>query len=115
MNMLPILLAGTGGAMGAVLRYIVSGIFPVWKDLPTGTLIVNFTGSFFLSIITFGNNPAPYFADAGILGGFTTFSGFSYENFRLFEMKEYRVFSANILLSLLLCGAGVMLGRWIVL
>ena len=115
MNLLPILLAGAGGALGAVLRYLVTGVFPVWKDLPTGTLLVNFTGSTLLSMLTFGTNPLPYFADAGILGGFTTFSTFSYESFRLLERMEFRVFGANVLLSLLICGAGVAFGKWIVL
>ena len=114
MNLIPILLAGAGGAIGAVLRYLVSGIYPVWRDIPTGTLLANFLGSTALSVITFGTNPLPYFADAGILGGFTTFSTFSYESFQLIERREYRVFGANILLSLLICGAGVALGKWIV-
>lgn len=113
MNLMPILLAGFGGALGAVLRYLISGIYPVYRDIPTGTLLVNFTGSTILSMITFGTNPLPYFADAGILGGFTTFSTFSYESFRLLERREFRVFGANVILSLLLCGAGVILGKWI--
>jgi fluoride exporter len=115
MNLIPVLLAGAGGAIGAVLRYLVSGIYPVWKDIPTGTLLVNFLGSTALSVITFGTNPLPFFADAGILGGFTTFSTFSYEGWKLLERKEYNVFGANVLLSLLICGAGVALGKWIVL
>ena len=108
MNLMPIILAGFGGALGAGLRYLVSGIFPVYRDIPTGTLLVNFTGSTILSMITFGDNPLPYFADIGILGGFTTFSTFSYESFRLLERGEYHVFWANVVLSLLLCGAGVV-------
>jgi CrcB protein len=114
MILMPILLAGAGGALGAVMRYLVSGIYPVWRDIPTGTLLVNFIGSTLLSMITFGANPLPYFADAGILGGFTTFSTFSYESFRLLERREFRVFGANVVLSLLLCGAGVVLGKWVV-
>jgi CrcB protein len=115
MNLMLILLAGAGGALGGVLRYLFSGIYPVYRDIPTGTLLVNFIGSTILSMITFGANPLPYFADAGILGGFTTFSTFSYESFRLLELKEFRVFGTNIVLSLALCGIGVVLGRWIVL
>ena len=114
MNLLPLLLAGAGGALGAVLRYLVSGIYPVWRDIPTGTLLVNFIGSTLLSMITYGANPLPYFADAGVLGGFTTFSTFSYESFRLLERKEFRVFWVNVFLSLVLCGIGVVLGKWIV-
>jgi len=114
MNLLPVLLAGAGGALGAVLRYLVSGIYPVYRDIPTGTLLVNFIGSTILSMITFGANPLPYFADVGILGGFTTFSTFSYESFRLLERREFRVFGGNVILSLLLCGIGVVLGKWII-
>jgi CrcB protein len=114
MNLMPVLLAGSGGSLGAVLRYLVSGIYPVYGDIHVGTLLVNFTGSMILSIITFGPNPLPYFADAGILGGFTTFSTFSYETFRLLEQREFRIFGVNVFLSLFLCGTGVVLGRWIV-
>jgi CrcB protein len=95
-----------------VLRYLVSGIYPVYRNIPTGTLLVNFTGSTLLSMITFGADPLPYFADAGILGGFTTFSTFSYESFVLLERREFRVFGANVILSMLLCGTGVFLGEW---
>lgn len=114
MNLLPLLLAGAGGALGAVLRYHISGIYPVWRDIPTGTLLVNFLGSTLLSMITYGANPLPYFADAGVLGGFTTFSTFSYESFRLLEHREYHLFGTNVILSLLLCGAGVTFGKWII-
>jgi CrcB protein len=114
MNLMPVLLAGAGGALGALLRYLVSGIYPVYRDIPTGTLLVNFTGSTILSMITFGANPLPYFADAGILGGFTTFSTFSYESFRLLERRESRIFGVNVVLSLVLCGIGVVLGKWMV-
>ncbi|MCX9085134.1 MAG: CrcB family protein [Candidatus Methanoperedens sp.] len=114
MNLMPVLLAGTGGAIGALLRYLVSGLYPVYRDIPTGTLLVNFTGSLILSMITFGPNPWPHFADAGLLGGFTTFSTFSYESFCFLERKEFRVFWVNILLSLLFCGAGVVLGKLMV-
>jgi len=96
MNMMPILLAGIGGALGAVLRYLVSGIYPVYRDIPTGTLLVNFLGSTILSMITFGANPLPYFADAGILGGFTTFSTFSYESFRLLEGGSFVFFGRTL-------------------
>jgi fluoride exporter len=115
MNLMPVLLAGIGGALGAVLRYLVSGIYPVYRDIPTGTLLVNFTGSTILSMITFGANPLPYFADVGFLGGFTTFSTFSYESFCLLERREFRVFGINVILSLFFCGAGVILGKCIVL
>ena len=43
-----LLLIGVGGFLGAILRYIVSGIIPVKFGLPTGTLTVNVIGSFIL-------------------------------------------------------------------
>lgn len=114
MNFVAIILAGAGGGLGALLRYLVSGLCPFYKNIPTGTLIVNFIGSTMLSVITFGHNPLPYFADAGILGGFTTFSTFSYESFHLLDRREYWLFVTNVFLSLFLCGIGVVLGKWLV-
>jgi CrcB protein len=54
----------------------------------------------------------------GFLGGFTTFSTFSYETMRLLEEGAFGAAAANALGSLALClfgaQAGLWLGRWIV-
>jgi CrcB protein len=85
MNML--LVVASGGALGAVARYLASG----WvQDLsggffPWGTFAVNATGSLLLgfSLVwlqgTVASPETRQFITIGFLGSFTTFSTFSFE------------------------------------
>ncbi|MEM9715261.1 MAG: CrcB family protein [Pseudomonadota bacterium] len=75
-----------GGALGAVGRYsmslIVVGV--------TATLMVNVVGSFLIGLAFVllwekGLDRFMPFVVTGVLGGFTTFSAFSLDAFRLFE------------------------------
>lgn len=53
-NMYMLLLIGIGGFIGTVLRYLMSGwIQNGLLSFPTGTLGVNFIGSFFLSLVMY--------------------------------------------------------------
>ncbi|ABS55448.1 Camphor resistance CrcB protein [Methanoregula boonei 6A8] len=87
----PIILVGIGGATGSVLRFVLSRIQPL-RGIPAGTLLVNITGSFALSLLTFSqvSGDLYYLICTGGLGGFTTFSTFSYETFRMMEDHDYR-------------------------
>ena len=115
----PALLVGLGGAIGAVLRYIVSGIAPRAGGIPSGTLLVNVIGSFVLSIMTFTTPQSSiiYLINIGMLGSFTTFSTFAYETFRLLEEGENRHFALNIILNVSLCitaiGVGYIVANYI--
>jgi CrcB protein len=115
----PWIIVGIGGSIGAVLRYLVSGIIPARGAIPTGTLTVNAIGSLILSMLTFSTTPGTmvYLVNIGILGSFTTFSTFAYETFRLLDEGDKRNFSINILLNLSLCliavAAGYMMVRLI--
>ena len=51
------------------------------------------------------------FWKTGVCGGFTTFSAFSLEAVQLFEKGRHLAGSLYILLSLLLCLAGVLAGQ----
>ena len=117
--MLPWLWVGTGGFVGAVMRYYVSGwIQNGIMTFPLGTLGVNFIGSFLLGLIMYlseyrglFSEEARVFLTIGVLGAFTTMSTFGYESFRLLEQKEWLLFSANVLGSVALALLGVYLGR----
>jgi len=112
----PVILVGLGGFLGAILRYLVSGMAARIAELPTGTLIVNVIGSTTLSIFAFSSVPdsTVYLVNIGLLGSFTTFSTFAYETFKLLEEGENMYFILNISLNVLLCLMGVVAGYFIV-
>ena len=86
-----VLLVAVGGAIGAAGRYL-AGLWIVARlgaDFPWGTFFVNATGSFLIGIILVLvergalPNEARLFLAVGVLGGYTTFSSFSYETLQL--------------------------------
>jgi CrcB protein len=103
----PMILIGVGGGAGSVARYLCSKLQP-YRGLPAGTLLVNVLGSFLLGLIVFSRVPMDvyYFTGVGIMGGFTTFSTFSYETFRMLEDRDYYTMLLNILTN----GGGSILG-----
>lgn len=117
-------LIGMGGFVGANLRYLVQrGAAALWgASFPYGTLIANVTGSFilglFLTIVTERLNVSPnwrYLIATGVLGGYTTFSSFTYETLNLAETGRYghAVLYAlgNVLLGLAAALLGIALAR----
>jgi CrcB protein len=98
-------LIGTGGFIGASLRYTVSSRIPTIKNIPAGTLTVNLLGTIVLALLTFSSEPESmvYLVNIGILGSFTTFSTFAYETFKLLEEGQNFSFLLNILLNVTLC------------
>ncbi|MCX7985243.1 MAG: fluoride efflux transporter CrcB [Bacteroidetes bacterium] len=87
-----------GGGIGAVLRYWLSGAIPrYWgSSFPYGILTVNILGCFLIGIVmtVFENrfliNPSlRMFIAIGIIGGFTTFSTFSYETLAMLHDSEF--------------------------
>lgn len=79
---------GIGGALGSMLRYAVAlwSVERIGPGFPWHTAFINIVGSFFIGVIATYSQSAsglpPYvsaFAMVGVLGGFTTFSTFSYD------------------------------------
>lgn len=112
------------GALGCLSRYLVSGwVYALaGRGLPYGTLAVNIVGSLLLGLIMEGGlRSALLPADlrmgitTGFMGGFTTFSTFSYETVRLLEDGSFVAAGANIVLNVLICvlfaGLGILLAR----
>jgi CrcB protein len=113
-----------GGAIGAVLRYGLTGWVQSAGDFvfPLGTLTVNLLGSLVigvvleLSVSRFMISPElRIFLTTGICGALTTFSTFSYETLRLIEDQQWGSAGANVALNVLVClaatYAGVLLVR----
>jgi len=108
-NIGELVLIGTGGFIGASLRYTVASRVPKIQNIPAGTLTVNFLGSIALALLTFSSEPESmvYMVNIGILGSFTTFSTFAYETFRLLEEGQNVSFFLNIFLNVMLCLMGI--------
>lgn len=105
--MAKLIFIGVGGAIGAVSRYIVSGLDYKYSYgvFPISTLVINLTGSIIIGFlwgmfeaVTISSN-IRMFIFIGILGGFTTFSTFALENFNLLRYGERNIVFMNIILS----------------
>ena len=113
-----ILFVGLGGGLGAISRYLVSlATLKWWSDaFPLGTLLANVIGCFLIGFLMFyflssgKNSPLMPFLITGFLGGFTTFSTFSYETISLFTDGAITKGLLNLSLTLVFCFLGVALG-----
>ncbi len=107
-----------GGAIGALLRYMISGMTYRYLggSFPWGTLSVNLIGAFIigflwgLSEITIVSSDFRSFVFIGIIGSFTTFSTYSLETFNLFRDAEIKLVLANVLITNVLGIALVLFG-----
>ena len=109
-----------GGAVGAVLRFLVDrGITARWAPtFPAAILLINVTGSFVLGVVTgLSAVLGPVWTLAlgtGLCGGYTTFSTAMVDAVRL--AREQRAGAAvvsvlgTVLWSLLAVAAGLTLG-----
>lgn len=109
----PAHLLGTGGAIGAVLRYTVGQLL-AHDRFPFSTLLVNVVGSFVLGVVVFAglNSEVVLFVGVGACGSFTTYSSFSVQTVRMWEAGDR--FRATIYaigtLGLCLIAAGAAAG-----
>ena len=120
------LIVFVGGGLGAAARYGLQGLVHRWTGagFPSGTLSVNLLGSFIIGVLMvsmeerFASTPElRLFFAVGILGGFTTFSSFSFETMALLRGGDYLAGGINVLASVAGClGAtwlGMTLGRYV--
>lgn len=122
--MSPLIFVATGGAFGAVLRYLlVTKLAQVLdKPFPFGTLAVNILGSLLIGIcyvlIVERMALPPHSRElviVGFLGALTTFSSFSIEVINLLQQGHWPqaglyVFG-SVICCLLACYAGLWLTR----
>ena len=107
-----------GGAFGAAARFGVSGWVQslAGSGFPAGTMAVNVMGSFLLGASLRYLEAVPVTPEfralvtIGVLGGFTTFSTFSYEAVALLQDGEWGRAGSYMLGSLVLSLAAVILG-----
>ena len=96
-------LVGVGGAIGAVLRYLIGEWMP--DGFPWGTLTVNLLGSLILGVIVGMSLSAEMglLLGTGIMGAFTTMSAYSVDLIELFEKSEYGPALSYLLVTVVGC------------
>ena len=114
-----VLLVFIGGGLGSAARYGLSGVVhrTMGSQFPYGTMTVNVLGcfliGFLLSLSTDRSVISPdlrLFLALGLLGGFTTFSSFSYETIQLFRDGQNFNALVNVFSTTLICLSGTWIG-----
>ena len=118
------LLLFAGGGLGSLLRFALATLVDTraGPPFPWGTLAVNVAGCFLIGLVatladarSLLTPPLRLFLVAGVLGGFTTFSTFGMETWRLIEDGELVSALLNPLASMgfgmIALIAGVLIGR----
>ncbi len=119
-RLMPYLLIGAGGFLGANARYLVN----FWVEshfggrFPLGTFVINVSGSFLLGLlgtVIAGRllgcpDELRMLLGIGFLGAYTTFSTFEFESQALLRDGEFLYASMNVVLSPLIGLLAVRLG-----
>lgn len=114
-----ILIVGTGGFLGSVLRYLTQLLMEklLHSTFPWGTFVANVAGCLMIGLVYAiserGGLFSPewrIFLTVGFCGGFTTFSSFAYNNFVMLSENNYLPFFGNIFLNVFFGLTAVYLG-----
>jgi fluoride exporter len=108
-----------GGAVGTGARYLIA----LWAarsfgpTFPAGTLIVNLAGSFLLGFLMHAGSATQWLPmtmrlalTTGVLGGFTTYSAFSYETADFLRRGAGQYAGLNIVATVAGCLVAVFAG-----
>jgi CrcB protein len=108
--LMPYLLVGLGGFIGANARFVVARLVGAMFEtrFPLGTFVINISGSFLLGVLgtivaqkLMPNAEATRLAlGVGFLGAFTTFSTFEFETHALFDDGSWLTATTNMFASL---------------
>ncbi|MDD8049419.1 MAG: fluoride efflux transporter CrcB [Thomasclavelia sp.] len=115
-----LIIVGLGGALGAVVRYLL-GFIKVKGNIPVMTMVINIIGSFLIGLIValalkYDKNDSGLilFLKVGVCGGFTTFSTFSLESMNLLQSGHHLEAFIYMFLSFGLSLCAVFIGTSIV-
>ncbi len=117
-----LLLIGLGGAAGSMLRYAVGLAFTGLRPgtQAWATLAVNVTGCFAIGLLATLFEPPSQLSEArrlallvGVLGGYTTFSAFSWQAVEMARDGKPWLAAAYVLATNALCLGGAAIG-WMV-
>ncbi len=100
------LLVAAGGAMGSVMRFLISVWIKTTGGFPWPTLLVNILGCLIIGVIygisgKYASEQMRLLLATGFCGGFTTFSAFGQENLELLQHQQYLLATLYTLCSLI--------------
>jgi CrcB protein len=107
-----------GSAAGGGARYLLVGWVSklLGSGFPYGTLAVNVIGSFLIGGLMYAGLEASRLSETallalttGVMGGFTTYSAFSYQTLKALQDGEGTVAIVNVVMTL----AGCLLACWL--
>jgi CrcB protein len=113
-----------GGALGAILRYLVTSWVQHRVDFfPWGTVVVNLVGSFLIGIVLemtlrgFLSSQARLLFGVSILSGFTTFSPLFWEMLTLLEegdiLPAFLYGFGSLVIGVFCAWLGSIVVRWV--
>lgn len=114
---------GVGGLVGANARFALGRwvVDRVGETFPYGTALINVTGSVAIGVVLTvllarGSDPAwRLLVVTGFLGGYTTFSAYTFEAVALAQQGRWGAAAVYVLgsnlVGLVACGVGIGLGR----
>jgi fluoride exporter len=103
---------GIGGFLGSISRYWLSTVIyrKLGESFPYGTLSVNIIGSFIIGLLMsmfeerfLAQPELRLFLVVGVIGGFTTFSSFSFETVALIRAGNFLYAAMNVTVSIFVC------------
>lgn len=124
-TLMPYLLVGLGGFLGANARFVVGRLVAAVSDtrFPLGTFVINMSGSFLIGVLATVTiqKAGPTSEDlrlalgVGFLGAFTTFSTFEFETHALLENSAWLAattnMAASLFVGLMAVRAGIVIAR----
>ncbi len=105
-----------GGGLGSICRFGLSKLFPYHNGFPWATFIANLIACLVLGYFIGENVHKPWNESTkliwmtGFCGGFSTFSTFSAETFKILQSTNFFLASLYIMLSVLICLFAIFLG-----